>query len=294
MIRLSKSIAVALAAILIGASGAPVRATDAGDVYIDGVRYVPADSKEAKKASSNSGKMVSHTFSVSSNFSSIASSAPVNIVFTQAVVSKPTVKGDLPKKLLDVIDITVSKGVLNISLKSGNHSFNFRGKTPTLYISTKDLKNVSIMGAGDFTIPGSLASDSFNVNSCGSGDFKANNVNAGNKNIYINTQGSGDVDIKTLKCNALTINVCGSGDVESDKVNVNTCTATVQGSGDIELKGSANTITFSATGSGDIKAGYLKANNGTASAQGSGDIKCNVTNLTKHASGSGDISNYSH
>ena len=72
---------------------------------------------------------------------------------------------------------------LCISMKPGTYeNLVVNGESPTVYITNKNLKDVSASGSGDFTVNGDLtAPDGFTVRSSGSSDFKCGVIRADKK-----------------------------------------------------------------------------------------------------------------
>ena len=144
----------------------------------------------------------------------------------------------------------------------------------------------------------------------------------------LEVDGSGDVEIKSMKTEALEIELDGSGDIEFDgeigdleitvsgsgDITAYDLTAeevriTIRGSGDIELQGTAQTMDCAVHGSGSIKARRLLADRVDVRVHGSGDISVyaesafdggvygsgdidvygNPEDMQRHVAGSGDI-----
>lgn len=252
------------------------------------------NNKKDKQQTIVAGKLTDKVFNVPSAFTSVKSTGPVDIVFTQSANSADfSVKGRIPENIIEKMEVYVDEGVLHVSVKSGNHRIVYSNAShPTIYITNKSLKEVSTSGSGDFTINGNLqASDGFLIDSSGSSDFESGTIFTNGKDITIKMKGSGDIELKGVETKNLMVNISGSGDfdcyrIKSDKVSVN-----VSGSGDVEIGGTCADVSLSVTGSGDIDAKALKATSGKASVTGSGNIGCNVEELTKTVSGSGKISN---
>jgi hypothetical protein len=104
------------------------------------------------------------------------------------------------------------------------------------------------------------------------------------------TNGSGDVEGKSLKAESISLSVNGSGDFKVEQVRATKISTAVKGSGDVELKGSCDEASFTIVGSGDVKAEALQAKAIAVKVVGSGDVRCYPTEtLSVNRIGSGTI-----
>lgn len=265
-----------------------------GEVYVDGVHYVPESEAGCEHNPFTPGKMTDHKFDVSSEFDTIVSKGFVDVVFTQSDEEADfEVRGRLPENLISKIILEVSGGTLYISMKPGSYeNIVVNGESPTIYITNKNLKDVSASGSGDFTVNGDLITpDGFTVRSSGSSDFKCGVIRADKKDVTISTSGSGDIEMAGVEAYIFMVHISGSADVDCGIAQTKICSIDIKGSGDVKISGSTDSVNFSIAGSGDIDAGNFKAETGKASVAGSGDIRCNVERLSDRVRGSGDIHN---
>lgn len=265
-----------------------------GEVYVDGVHYVPESEASGEQKPFTPGKMTDHKFDISSDFDTIVSKGFVDVVFTQSDKEADfEVRGRLPENLIPKMVLEVSGGTLYISMKPGSYeNIVVKGETPTIYITNKDLKDVSSSGSGDFTVKGDLtATEGFAVRSSGSSDFKCGVIRADKKDVTISTSGSGDIEMAGVEAYIFMVHISGSADVDCGTAQTKICSIDIKGSGDVKISGNTDSVNFSIAGSGDIDAGNFKAETGKASVAGSGDIRCNVERLSDRVRGSGDIDN---
>lgn len=125
--------------------------------------------------------------------------------------------------------------------------------------------SVSISGIdGNVNIGDTLGS--FVANVLGGNDVKAGCVGS----ATISVQGSGDVDVKSVK-DSLAISIQGSGDVVVRGGSVQSLNINVMGSGDARFKGKAISANLSVMGSGDVDVNYVE-NRPVKNIMGSGDI----------------------
>lgn len=265
-----------------------------GEVYVDGVHYVPESEAGGEHKPFTPGKMTDHKFDVPSDFDTIVSKGFVDVVFTQSDKEDDfEVRGRLPENLIPKMTIEVSGGTLYISMKPGSYeNIVVNGESPTIYITNKNLKDVSASGSGDFTVNGDLiAPDGFTVRSSGSSDFKCGVIRADKKDVTISTSGSGDIEMAGVEAYIFMVHISGSADVDCGTAQTKICSIDIKGSGDVKINGNTDSVNFSIAGSGDIDAGNFKADTGKALVAGSGDIRCNVERLSDRVRGSGDIDN---
>lgn len=265
-----------------------------GEVYVDGVHYVPEPEAGGEHKPFTPGKMTDHKFNVSSDFDAIVSKGFVDVVFTQSDEDDDfEVRGHLPENLLPKMTIEVSGGTLYISMKPGSYeNIVVNGESPTIYITNKNLKDVSASGSGDFTVNGDLiAPDGFTVRSSGSSDIKCGVIRADKKDVTVSTSGSGDIEMAGVEAYIFMVHISGSADVDCGTAQTKICSIDIKGSGDVKISGNTDSVNFAISGSGDIDAGGFKAETGKASVAGSGDIRCNVERLSDRVRGSGDIHN---
>lgn len=86
-----------------------------GEVYVDGVHYVPESESGGEHKPFTPGEMTDHKFNVSSDFDAIVSKGFVDVVFTQSDKDDDfEVRGHLPENLIPKMTIEVSGGTLYI------------------------------------------------------------------------------------------------------------------------------------------------------------------------------------
>lgn len=108
------------------------------------------------------------------------------------------------------------------------------------------------------------------------------------KRVAVN--GSGDIEVSTLKSETINASVNGSGDLELKQVTANTVNASVNGSGDLTMSGTTSSANYALNGSGDISCSPLKAKDVNANCSGSGDITCHASeSITAKTELSGEI-----
>jgi hypothetical protein len=191
------------------------------------------------------------------------------------VGAAPSVRAQGPRKTLDLYEVVVEKGSLEIRPKR-DEDWNFRGRPwrdiqpATYYVTLPRLAGVSAVGSGDIEIDrvggdrfaasvagsgtvdvASLAVDSVHVSIAGSGDFIAHGK-ATDSNISI--AGAGNVRARDLASERASISVVGSGDAALTVRN--DAHISIMGSGGVDIAGPAH-CTVSRFGSGSVRCGNV-------------------------------------
>jgi hypothetical protein len=111
---------------------------------------------------------------------------------------------------------------------------------------------------------------------------------------YVESNGSGNMDVDNFDCDALEVRNSGSGDIDMTNISIiNKVEINVSGSGDVSITGKAREGDYHLSGSGDISAEGMRLDECYASNSGSGDIKCFAYYLLNAIlNGSGDILYY--
>lgn len=208
-----------------------------------------------------------------------------DVIYRQGAQQKVEVVA--PREVADRLATEVSDGVLTISVKKGSGT-KIAGVTVVkgisnakIYVTSPQLKALSLVGSGDITAKGDLKAKELTVSLQGSGDIVTEgNVNA--EDVVVNLLGSGDITVKSLECTTLDARLQGSGDLSIGKADVKTAYANLHGSGDLRLHlSSCTNLTGRLQGSGDLKLSgktymYSRSKTGTGDIHDSG-LKYDVT-----------------
>ena len=201
------------------------------------------------------------------------------VIYTQSANNKSTLKIYGSDNVIDLVDCTVTDGVLSISFKNRT-SIEF-GKQGRLKImaSSPMLKDVHLQGSGDVVLDSKLECDNLSLTLQGSGDITAGEVVCAN-DLAVTLQGSGDISIKnSVKAGNAALNLIGSGDIDIYNMTAKSAAATLQGSGDLKVKGGnvVGDVVISLLGAGDLNFAGIQGNNVRAELNGSGDLKVTGT-----------------
>ena len=215
-----------------------------------------------------SGKIVSKTFKVAP-VNSISVTSIVDVVVTQGNTQKIVVKGS--DNLIPYCEIKNNDGKLTVGMTKEARSKSFPKCDLIVYVTVKDINNVSSSGTGDVKFQGSVKSQI----------------------LRLSVSGTGDISVPVFNGDRLKVSISGTGDV-SIEGNVNNATLSVSGTGDINAKLSELThLSASVSGTGEIYARKMIARNVEATASGTGDITCYASDsFTGRRSGIADITCY--
>jgi hypothetical protein len=206
-------------------------------------------------------------------------SVSVNSAYTVYVKqsNKEEVRVEATKDIYDLTEITVQEGVLHINIKrdESNSSKSIWQKIdnikllPTLnvYVSIKDVQNLSVNGNGKLITENSIASDKLSLLVAGTGsmevDLKSTDIDvklAGpgsltikgyTNNMEIENSGSGSIDAYAFEAKNANAILYGLGSI---KMNVSEkLDAQVYGSGNMLVKGATKEIVKKEYGAGVVE-----------------------------------------
>lgn len=202
------------------------------------------------------------------SFESVSLSIHAKVFITQENSTSLKMKGDADD--LEEIITVVEDGTLKIKRKKNkswgwNNSF----KNIEVYISSSQIKNLSISGSGNIEATSPIETSNAKYAISGSGNIFIEDLSG--ENIECHISGSGDINLKGDGIQKLEIHISGSGDVDAgylktENVDVHVSgsgnskvyatkklTARVAGSGDIFYRGKPESVDSKSAGSGRIK-----------------------------------------
>ena len=215
-----------------------------------------------------------------SDFNSIRLECTADIIITQG--DKLSVIVETEEKNQADVKTIVKANTLVVDIDARI----FKTKRLNIYITLKDLSQITNEGSGDFEFKTPLKTANFLYTGNGSGDFEIAKITT-NKFIA-KMNGSGDCEIAG-DIKEIYAELNGSGDFEAENINLINCNIIINGSGDVELKGMSKNIKIKQTGSGDFEGEKFSVLNAIIVKTGSGDADLNVKNdinLTSIGSGS--------
>ncbi|PSR55000.1 DUF2807 domain-containing protein [Adhaeribacter arboris] len=198
------------------------------------------------------------------SFSGVASAVPFNVFVTIGPKESLRLEGD--SDLIDKIETPVKNGVLQIKMQKGSERWFGSSKKVTIYITAPNLNKLSVSGAGNVEVKGTVKGDRVTTDVSGSGHLSAA---VASSSLSSSISGSGGMELQG-KADEAHIDISGSGKFEGEDLNTKTAKISVSGSGIASIQAEE---TLNATLSGSGKVTY------------SGNAKVNVVK-----SGSGSVS----
>lgn len=241
-------------------------------VACDKTRNVIYHHSNKDKTVTASKNMVDKSVKIN-NFNNISISSIINVVYTQQS-GNSTVRIKAPDNVIEYITAEVKDKTLTLRIKDININAN-KDNIITCYVSSDNLNHIDIAGAGE---------------------FRCNNLNAGN--LKTTVAGSGEVHIDRLRCEELKAMISGSGEINIGSIDSNTVSTDIAGSGELEIKSlNTSTVIAQVTGSGELKITNANVTNVSTTVTGSGELKIEnltATKVSAQITGSGELSLKGH
>ena len=187
-------------------------------------------------------------------FLSVLSSCGVKIYTKKDNVSRRLeVKGNFTAiETRGMTDVIYQPGSPSIVLKAPKDflsNINVYIENGTLIIENRENKNLSYVGSS-ITVTWDSVSK---FTTLGTGDIDIKNLNTNDLTLY--TYGTGDIECKESKCTRLYAETGGTGDIEIKDMNCESAKLITEGTGDIEVVGikASGLINACTLGTGDIE-----------------------------------------
>jgi hypothetical protein len=134
-----------------------------------------------------------------------------------------------PQSVLDQIITVVDNGRLRIYTKNYIKQFG----DLKVYITVKNLSDITVSGSGDVVMNTSLKTENLNLEITGSGNIRMPDL----KSIHTELQiaGSGDIMVKGISEEKVDINITGSGDIKASDLQTKHVDINITGSGSAEI-----------------------------------------------------------
>lgn len=211
-------------------------------------------------------------------FDKVRIEAPVNVILEQN--GNNTVRVKATTEQLEKMTIYVDNEGLTIDLKEYNvglfneikNDFN----SVTVFVTVDALKDISITGAGNVTVPAALNTEDINLHITGAGDMNIAQLTC--QNLDIKITGAGDMTMGAVQSNAVTAKITGAGDIEMaslvaksldnqttgagdmvfNNMNVDVVKSHISGAGNVTLRGTVGSHEEKVTGVGSVDVSGLK------------------------------------
>lgn len=214
-----KKIAILIAGLLVGAG-----------LYAQQVNDINAEVRQAKNY---------HGINVSNAFDVYLSQSNDEAV---AVSASET-------KYRERIKVEVKDGILYISYDSdGKMGWGNGNKKLKAYIAFRQIKKLSVSGACDVFISGTLKADELSINQSGASDLKGKLVV--NK-LMVDLSGASDITV-TGTATQLSVEASGASDFKGYDLNTDICDARASGASDIKITVNKE-LSAHASGASDVR-----------------------------------------
>ena len=200
------------------------------------------------------GNIITKEISIS-DYDEISYVGKVNIEYEQSNAS-PFFKITIDENILSHLDIKVKGKTLIIQPKDEKKSFNLQPTVCEIKTNSRELKEISAVGGGEFVAKSPLKADKLDISVAGSSTINFD---------------------KQLEARKIKFSVAGSGDINATKLKVDNMDCSVAGSGSILLKGEAERGDLSVAGGGDISAFGCIIRKAECSIAGGGNIEVHAS-----------------
>ncbi len=190
----------------------------------------------------NNSKCCTLSNSTDQLFYSIEVKNSANVFITQGEEVTATVE-EVEGEPYPDIRLTTKNRILTIDSEKNSKN----DKPANVYITVKDLKKITLSGAGNITITNEIKSDQLEIINLGTGKI---NAVVNSKILKIKSSGSGDVSIAG-KTNRSEIKMSGSGNLEAKNLKASICIVASTGSGNSTVD-AEDDLTINITGSGNV------------------------------------------
>ena len=213
--------------------------------------------KVEKHFKGSNGPKVTKNIENVAPFERIRIDAPCNLYFTQGNTTKVEVVAS-DSEVMEKFKVTVADGCLDIQMKGRGWSNWKRKRSATIYVTSPDLIEVNMHGAGSFKVEGDLDTDTLRLRLKGAGDMDFPNIIC--DRIEAHLKGVGDMDFHQLQTQQAELNLRGVGNIDAHFVKSGSVRCTLQGVGDIDLSGEVKSLEKKVQGTGKIDVSDLKIN----------------------------------
>ncbi len=181
------------------------------------------------------------------NFHGISVSNAFDVYLTQAAQEAVAVSA-AENKYRDMITVEVKDGILYVGLKKDGWRLTGNKKLKA-YISFKQLDKLTVSGACDVYVEGTVKSDNLTINLSGASDLKKAKLDA--KKLEVDLSGASDM---TISGNAtqLTVEASGASNFRGVDLVTDFCNAKASGASDIRITVNKE-LSAHASGASDVK-----------------------------------------
>ncbi|MDR0429377.1 MAG: DUF2807 domain-containing protein [Tannerellaceae bacterium] len=234
---------------------------------IAGLALITATGCKPFKVVRGDGNVVTREISIG-DYNKIEVSHSLKLIYSQSEES-PALKVTVDENILEIYDIKVSGGKLQIKPKKEFEWAYFKPTEFTIVAQSKELSSVELAGSTDFELNGLFTSEKLKIDLAGSGTININD------SAFINH---------------FDIDMAGSSTLNALQLNGRKFNGDIAGSGKLNLGGVMENAVFDIAGSGTVHAFDLQVDGMTCDIAGSGNVEISVNNsINVSVAGSGRV-----
>ena len=182
------------------------------------------------------------------DFTELEIAGGFNVYFTQANNTSVKIRGH--EKALKNVNIVSNGKTLTIGTKKSWKFLSFYDSDIDVYVTSPNLRSVSIAGSGEFKSSTKIDTDRMYISVAGNGEVDIQDIIC--DKIQGEIAGSGEIDIKRITTPNAELSIAGSGDIDIENAVIDNVACEIAGSGNIELKGNIRHHTQEIAGSGSV------------------------------------------
>ena len=186
-------------------------------------------------------------------FERILIDATCNVYYSQGDSAKVKVVASSPEVMAKTI-VESEGGCLKIRTKGWSNWK--KKKTVAIYVTSPDLIEVAMHGAGHFQAKGTLDTDTLQLYLKGTGDMSFPDIIC--DRIVAHLKGVGDIQLNHLQTQQAELGLKGVGSIDAHFVGSGSVKCALQGVGSIKLGGEVQNFSNYVNGVGSIDAKDLK------------------------------------
>ncbi|MCR5129860.1 MAG: DUF2807 domain-containing protein [Prevotella sp.] len=195
-------------------------------------------------------EVVNRNYKEISTFERIYVDAACEIEYTQSDTTSVTATGD--KDDLDALMVKVEDGKLIIKFKQTKNISRISDIDDIKFvISSPDLIEVNMRGAGEFETQGVVDTDTLRLLLKGAGQVDIDHLIC--DRLETTLHGTGNFDFDDITCQSALIELKGVGNIKANFTSGGDVEANLKGVGNIEIEGNIRAISKSVKGTGNIQ-----------------------------------------
>lgn len=192
-----------------------------------------------------SGDLETRDYDDLGSFDAISLSAYGTVYLKQGETTSVSVEAD--DNIFRYLEVDVRGKTLELGFKS---NISISDITVVYTITTPNLENISISGAGQIFMEDFEIDNKFELNISGAGDVNIDSLIA--EELYIHLSGAGDVSIDDGKVDTQRVTISGLGSYDASGMESDDAYLTISGAGDARVW-AEESLDITISGAGDVR-----------------------------------------